>query len=102
MFSLVKIGIYFLFLVSALFVEASFAECTGPDLTNSQIQAIVARERALRSDLPKAFDKFEVLIQKKGCHYYYTEVGLPKAPDYLQVFTINSSGKIVDAKEGVN
>ena len=91
-----------LLVVASTCASASYAQpvCVAPALSNQQVVAIVAKERAMRTDLPPPFSEFKSTIRRKGCHYVYIEYALPETPDQINLFTLNQYGVIVDAQPG--
>jgi hypothetical protein len=71
--------------------------CVVPDLSAKQVKDIIDKARATRSDLPAPLADYKWNVTRKGCHYVYVETGLPEAPDYRNVLTLNQHGAIVDA-----
>lgn len=74
--------------------------CVAPSLSDKQIEDIVQKERARRTDLPKPFPKYRSLVRRQGCHYTYIEYSLPAAPESNQIFKLNQHGTIVDVQKG--
>lgn len=87
-----------------IFPDSSYSQnkCTLPEITADQIHELVAKERKARDDVPPAFPKYEYTGRKEGCYYMYIEHGLPYAFEYAQIFRLNQSGMVVEAKIGNN
>lgn len=72
-------------------------KCTAAPLTNAQVEAIIAKERSTRTDLPKPFAKSTWKVRRNGCYYTALELMEPATPDADHIFTLNQHGVIVDA-----
>ena len=78
--------------------NAATINCTSPFISDDQVRGIVSRSRIEREEIPREFASFRWSVRRQGCHYVYTETGLPESPDYRQVFTLNQNGKLVDVE----
>lgn len=86
-------------IVSAqLGTEAVDLECPAGDLSQSELAARVAEERAARNDLPPPFPKSKVRIARLQCLYLYYEYEVPRTSGRYQVFTIDPFGEVMDFK----
>ncbi|MBI4604568.1 MAG: hypothetical protein HY721_21610 [Planctomycetes bacterium] len=65
-----------------------------PDLA---IKQIIDVERARRTDLPPAFDKYAWSVRRDLNHYVYVETAVPERPHERILFRLNRRGIIVDA-----
>lgn len=74
--------------------------CTEPELSEQEIAAIIAQQRATRTDMPPAFESSTAVLRRKGCHYEYIESADPPRPGATFVFTLNQHGVIVDVFYG--
>ncbi len=74
--------------------------CVAPTLSDQQVKDIIDRERATRTDLPAPFPEYRWTARKQGCHYVYIEYGLPEAPEYNHIFSLNQYGAVVAASTG--
>ena len=74
--------------------------CKADALGAEQVKAIVDAERAVRSDLPKAFERYRWTVSRQGCYYVYIEFGLPETPGVSLMFRINQFGAVVDVVKG--
>lgn len=92
----------FLLLALVILPVMSYAQttCVAPALSGRQVKDIIDKERAARTDLPKAYPKYRWDVSRQGCHYVYVEYGLPEAPEYNHIFSLNQYGVIVDAQGG--
>lgn len=75
-------------------------DCTAAALSDAQIKALVAKARETQKELPAPPGDFTVSIRRQGCHYIYTESGVPARPDRTNMFWINQHGAIVDVRPG--
>jgi hypothetical protein len=75
--------------------------CTAAPLTDDQVKAVIAKERASRKDLPPAFKKSTWKIHRTGCYYWATEWMDPATPDADISFILNQHGAIVDVRIGL-
>jgi len=55
-------------------------KCPEPELSESDLADIVAKERARRSDLPPPFEKSRTRVSRMRCLYLYFEYQLPEKP----------------------
>jgi DNA-directed RNA polymerase subunit H (RpoH/RPB5) len=78
------------------------APCSGPELDEEAVKKIIAKERATRTDLPKAFSKSGWVVRRKRCHYVAIESHLPAMPEANHIFTLNRNGVIVDVTIGIS
>jgi hypothetical protein len=93
------------FLVLATsWASAGYAQpkCDAPALTDQQVKDIVDKERLTRTDLPARFNQVKWVVRRQGCHYIYTEFGVPEALDLQHAFTLNQRGVIVDVQIGTS
>ena len=74
--------------------------CPDPALSDRQVQDILKKERATRTDLPPPFPQQRVSVRRLGCYYVYIEYGLPETPDQNHIFKLNGRGVIVDFQPG--
>jgi hypothetical protein len=70
--------------------------CTEPTLSDDAVVAIIASERAARTDLPPAYESGTVTVRRKGCHYTYSEELDPQLFHSARIFTLNQRGVIVE------
>ena len=75
-------------------------DCGVAELSKSQVENIIARARASRTDLPSPFSESRTELRKQGCHYTFIEFGLPQAPELLNIFKLNRNGILVDFEPG--
>jgi hypothetical protein len=74
--------------------------CAAAKLSDRQVKNIVDSERAKRTDLPPRFPEFRWAVRRQGCHYVYTETGVPETFHSRQTFKLNQHGAIVDVQTG--
>ena len=74
--------------------------CVAPALSDQQVNDIIGKERAARTDLPTPFAEFESKLSRQGCHYSYIEYGIPAAFHTEHIFILNQHGVIVDVQSG--
>lgn len=71
-------------------------KCIAPTFTDGELANIIAHERSYRNDLPSPFPQYKVIVRREGCYYYYSELGIPDAISYTQIFVFDQYGRIVD------
>ena len=96
----VNVSVFLFVLVLLPAMCYSQPECVGPALSDQQVKNIIDKERITRTDLPAPFAESRWTVRKQGCHYVFTETGVPAALDGGRIFKLNHRGVIVDVQIG--
>lgn len=71
-------------------------KCPDKVFTESELAAIIEKEREKRHDLPPPFPSYKTRVDRLQCLYLYFEYALPETRGNYQVFTIDPFGELME------
>jgi len=71
-------------------------QCPDKVFTENELAEIIRTEREKRVDLPPPFTSYEVLVQRLGCLYFYTEYTSPEIRKNYKAFKIDPYGELME------
>ncbi len=74
--------------------------CDAPAWSEDAVREIIAKARASRSDLPKAFEHSRWSTRRDGCYTTAIEYSVPEMIHATHIFKLNRRGVIVDVQVG--